>query len=63
MEHHRSQKGNVEAWVNQASEDGFSALHLAAYRGNLSMIEYLVENGANMYAKNRHGMNAMHIAA
>jgi ankyrin repeat protein len=63
LEHFKKQKGSTAAWVNEQSDDGFTPIHLAAYRGNLAMIEYLIENGADMYLRNRHGMNAMHISA
>lgn len=31
-------------------------LHLASFTGNLAIIKALVENGANLYAREHHGM-------
>ena len=28
-------------WINRQTDDGFTVLHFAAYRGNIRMIEYL----------------------
>ena len=41
-------------WINTSSkgEDGFTALHQASFRGNLKLIQFLIEHGANMYAIN-----------
>ena len=41
-------------WINLVSkgDDAFTALHFASFHGNLSMIKYLVMNGANVEARN-----------
>jgi hypothetical protein len=50
-------------WANKQTDEGFTALHFASYRGNLKMIEYFVALGCNISLKNRHGMNVLHISA
>lgn len=43
--------------------NGFTALHFASYRGNIQIIEYLAQIGADLTICNEHGMNMLHIAA
>ena len=51
-------------WVNAVSfKDCFTALHYAAYRGNVEMCQLLIEIGANIQAKNQYGLSVLHIAA
>lgn len=47
----------------KTDEDGFSALHFASFRGNLNIIQALLDNGADMYQRNNFGINVMHVAA
>ena len=51
----------AEADVTALGSGGWTAIHLAAYRGNLAAMEALVDLGANMIAVNRR--TAMHFAA
>lgn len=44
--------------VNISDADNNTALHLAAKRGDLAMTKLLVNNGANLYAKNLEGRTA-----
>jgi ankyrin repeat protein len=38
-------------WVNQKTDRGYTALHFAAFHGNVEMIKYLVETlKADIYA-------------
>ncbi len=48
-------KSILKDWINQHSkgEEGFTALHFAAFHGNMKTIRLLMENGANVYAKNK----------
>ena len=48
--------------VNAANAIGFTALHGAAIRGANSVIQFLVEKGANLEAKDRRGRTAFTIA-
>jgi ankyrin repeat protein len=56
-------KEKIAEWLDSPSEGGFTALHYASYRGDIGMAIYLMQNGANMRAKNAKGLNVMHIAA
>jgi ankyrin repeat protein len=48
--------------VNIRDADGFTALHLAAARGDNEMIKYLVSKGANVMAVNRAGQTTVDMA-
>jgi ankyrin repeat protein len=48
--------------VNEAKEDGRTALHSAAYLGWNSVIEFLVSRGANLEAKDMYGQTPITIA-
>lgn len=52
-------------WINQSSkgEEGFTALHFAAFHGNMKLIRFLVDLGGNVYAKNKQEINMLHVAA
>lgn len=53
----------IEKWVNQKSKNqGFSAIHYAAYRGNIDIINKLIEFKANIEAVNNRGINVIHMA-
>ena len=49
--------------LNGQGDDGFTALHFASFHGNIKLVEYLVKNGANVFAVNRSGINMIHVAA
>jgi len=54
----------VTQWVNQkTNDDGFTALHFASFRGNVALIQVLLDAKADMYEKNNFGINVMHVAA
>lgn len=56
--------GRALKWINhKTDEDGFTALHFASFRGNISLIKMLVANGADINAVNNFGINVMHVAA
>ena len=39
----------IQQWVNiKTKDDGFTALHFATFRGNLSVAQLLLKYGANM---------------
>jgi hypothetical protein len=48
--------------VNMRDDQGFTALHLAAARGDNEMIKYLVSKGANVMAVNRAGQTTVDMA-
>ena len=54
----------MQEWVNlKTDEDGFTALHFASFRGNLKVISMLIENGADIFMVNHHGLSMLHVAA
>lgn len=54
----------IAEWVNMKTlKDEFTALHYASFKGNIQIIQTLMDNGADMFAKNMFGLNVMHIAA
>jgi hypothetical protein len=54
---------NLHFWINQKADNGFNAIHYASFRGNVKVIEKLIENGADMTIKNNNGLNVIHMAA
>jgi ankyrin repeat protein len=48
--------------VNAVGENGWTALHGAAYTGSDGILQFLVENGANLNAKDRFGQTPLSIA-
>ncbi|MBW2961966.1 ankyrin repeat domain-containing protein [Mesonia aestuariivivens] len=52
-----------EVDVNKRTHDGRSYLVWAAYKGNFSVIKYLVDHGADVNAKGTHGFGAITFAA
>jgi len=55
----------LKDWINQHSkgEEGFTALHFAAFHGNMKNIRLLMKYGANVHAKNKQEINMLHVAA
>ena len=52
------------SWLNQKThDDGFIALHFASFRGNLTMIELLLNAGSDIKARNNFGIDMLHVAA
>lgn len=47
----------------KTSKDEFTALHYASFKGNIQIIQILMDNGADMQVRNMHGLNVLHIAA
>ena len=51
-------------WIDaKTHNDGFSALHFASFKGNPDSCELLIDNGADIYARNNFGINMVHVAA
>lgn len=68
-----AETGDIEA-VKEALNNGAdintqnnflkeSALHFAASKGHLELVEYLVDNGANLFLNNGTDMTPLHLAA
>ena len=49
--------------MHTQGEDSFTALHFAAFHGNLRLIRMLINYGADIYSKNKSGVNMLHVAA
>jgi len=49
--------------VNEKDENGFTALPLAAVRGNKDICQLLILNAANVNEKNHFGSTPLHLAA
>jgi len=49
--------------VNKLTHDGRTYIFWAAYRNNLEIMEYLLENGAKADVKDSHGYNVINFAA
>ena len=53
-------------YVNLKSDNTdqyFTPLHLACYTGQMKIIEFLVNNGADLNSQNEQGITMIHIAA
>ena len=50
-------------YINKKGDNGFNALHYAAFRGNIKILEKLIQSGADINLKNNSGLNVMHMAA
>jgi len=53
----------IKEWVNMKTDEGFTAVHFASFKGNIDLIKLLEENGADLFERNKKGLNAIHIAA
>ena len=53
----------LKRWINCQSEQGYTALHYAAYRGNIELINILISNGAQIDIMNKRGLNVMHMSS
>ena len=50
-------------WINAPSNQGYTAILFASYRGNIDTIKILIENGADIYSTNIQGLNVVHMAS
>ena len=54
---------SLKEWVNNTTNNGLTAIHFAAYRGNNRLIKYLISLGANVHWVDHDGHNWIHIAS
>ena len=50
-------------FINDKTNEGLTALHYAANKGNIPLLKLLIDNGANVDAVTNLGKNLMHMAA
>lgn len=50
-------------FINKQNLDGLTAIHFAAFRGNIQIIDYLIQLGGNPFIKDNDGHNVIHIAS
>lgn len=54
----------LKLYINSKTvEQGFTALHFCAFKGNVTLATSLLANGADLNAENLMGINVMHAAA
>ena len=59
-------KNNSEGFVdfiNETNKQGTTAIHFAAFKGDIKIIKLLIENGANIYIRTNRGLNIIHYSA
>ncbi|KIH42637.1 ankyrin repeat protein, partial [Ancylostoma duodenale] len=59
----RSMLDNDPGLLSACDEDGYTALHRAAYNNHLEAVSFLLEMGANPEARTREGWTPLHSAA
>ena len=61
---YHNNKNIIREWVNKKTdEEAFCAIHYASFNGNIEICQMLIEEGADKFATNRHGLNCLHIAS
>lgn len=50
-------------FLNLRDKDGITALHYSAFRGDIPIFEFLLQNGADMNLTTIEGYTVMHKAA
>lgn len=53
----------LKQWADCPTDESFTALHFAAYHGNIEVIKILIEMNANYELRNCYGANVLHISA
>jgi len=51
-------------WMNvRTRDDQFTSLHFASFRGNVKVAEELLQRGSDIQARNKFGIDMVHVAA
>ncbi len=58
-----SDKRYLERFLHKKCRDGCNPILYAAFRGNIELIELLIENGVNYLELSNKGLNVLHMAA
>ena len=58
----------IKNWVNMTTDEGFLAVHFAAFRGHIvkfkqKIMKKLISLGSNIKSVNKQGLSLMHVAA
>ena len=56
-------KQELPKFVNEVTSEGITALHYAAYKGNIRIAKFLIDNGASVDVVTNRGKNVMHMSA
>ena len=48
--------------INKTDKYGINAFWIASFYGNIEVMKRLVDRGADIFARNHNGSNALHIA-
>ena len=49
--------------IHGRDDNGWTSLHYAALSGDLELLQYLIENGSDIFSKTKAGCNCLHVAA
>ena len=53
----------IAEWINAPTKkEYFTALHYASLYGNVKICKMLIDLGADINAKNKYGLNVLHVA-
>lgn len=52
----------LKNFINEASNEGYTALHYASFRGNIKILKIFIENGGDINLKAKDGSNILHMA-
>ena len=58
-----SSKDSLPKFINEKTNEGMTALHYAAYKGNIPLLQFLITSGASVDAVTNLGKNVIHMAA
>ena len=54
---------NYDLDINATDDYGFTVLHTAAWSGDSELLQYLIENGSDVFSKTKNGRSCLHVAA
>ena len=57
----KNEKG-LTTFINEQNDQGVTAIHYASFRGNVKIINLLIENGADIYISTKRDLNVIHYA-
>jgi len=56
-------EAKIRSWVNSKTDEGFTPIHFASFKGNMEIVKLLESHGADFAIKNNQGLSVIHIAA